>query len=483
MVDTLIRLFPSTATDFSTLGIGVLIDATNCVVIEERNGCFELEMGYPITGQYYNELTLRRIIVTKSNPFSKPQAFRIFQISRPINGIIMVNAQHISYDLIGYPVKPFHAKGVVNAFAGLKNNSIVNHPFSFSTDKETQSDFRIDNPIGTRTILGGVEGSFLDIYGGEYEFDNFDVKLWKARGANRGVYIRYGKNLIDLEQEENCSNVYTGVYPYWYSEEEGLVELSGKKYIEAEGTYDFTRILPLNLSEKFSQKPKEDQLRIEAEKYIKNNDIGVPKVSLTVSFVQLAQSKEYENFAVLEQVHLCDTVNVEFLELNVKATSKCISTKYNVLTNKYDEIELGKTKSTLATTISETQSTANAIATTSSIEKTQNQANIDRSSMKVTGQLGGNVMIRDSSGNDKPDQILIMDTTNVDTASKIWKWDENGLSYSDNGIDGDWTAVDDSKVIGTRSISIVTNVQLIDGELNVTKEHVKIQNGRILNNI
>lgn len=480
MVDALIRLFPSTTTNFSTIGIGVLIDAISCIVIEERNGSFELEMKYPITGQYYDELSLRRIIVTKSNPFSKPQAFRIFQISRPINGIVTVEAQHISYDLIGYPVKPFSATGIVNALNGLKNNSVVAHPFSFSTDKQTGSIFTLINPIGTKTILGGVEGSFLDIYGGEYEFDNFEVKLWNSRGTNRGVYIRYGKNLTNLEQEENCSNVYTGVYPYWYSQEQGLVELSGQKYIEAEGTYDFQRILALDLSYEFETKPTVAQLRSKAETYMKNNDIGVPKVSLTVSFVQLAQSKEYEEFAALEQVHLCDTVNVEFLELNVRATSKCISTTYNVLTNKYDSIELGEAKSTLATTIADTQTTANSAANISSVEKSQTQANIDRSGMKVTGQLGGNILIRDSTGNDMPDQILIMDTTNVDTALNIWKWDKNGLSYSKDGYSGPWVSVDDKSVIGEKVLSVITDAEIIDGELKITKEDIKIQNGRIL---
>ena len=324
MVDTMITLHESTETSFTTNGLGTLSDAITCEVTEERNGEFELEMEYPVTGIRYKELQLRRIIMAKPNLYSDLQPFRIYAITKPINGIVTVNAEHISYDMSGYPVSAFAADTVQNAFINMKSASAVNCPFSFSTDKTTTANMTVLKPSSMRSLLGGVDGSILDVYGGEYEFDKFNVKLWNKRGADRGVSIRYGKNLTDLKQEENCSSVYTGVYPFWYSEQEGLVQLN-EKIVKASGTYNFTRIYPLDLSQEWQEKPTQEQLKTRANYYMKANNIGVPAVSLTVSFVQLSQSSEYAKYALLEDVHLCDTVSVEFPELNVSAMAKCMT--------------------------------------------------------------------------------------------------------------------------------------------------------------
>ena len=234
MVDTMITLHESTETSFTTNGLGTLSDAITCEVTEERNGEFELEIEYPVTGIRYKELQLRRIIMAKPNPYSDPQPFRIYAITKPINGIVTINAEHISYDMSGYPVSAFAADTVQNAFINMKSASAVDCPFSFSTDKTTTANMTVLKPSSMRSLLGGVDGSILDVYGGEYEFDKFNVKLWNKRGADRGVSIRYGKNLTDLKQEENCSSVYTGVYPFWYSEQEGLVQLD-EKIVKAYG--------------------------------------------------------------------------------------------------------------------------------------------------------------------------------------------------------------------------------------------------------
>lgn len=432
MVDTMIVLFESTSTSFTTNGLGCLSDAVSCIVTEERNGEFELEMEYPVTGQHYSELALRRIIAAKSNPYSEKQPFRIYSITKPMNGIVTVNAAHISYDLAGYPVSPFTAESLPNALAKMKEASAVPCPFTFYTDKNTAAKMTVVKPSTIRSLLGGSSGSLLDIYGGEYEFDNFMIKLLNNRGANRGVSIRYGKNLTELEQEENCSNVYTGVYPYWYSEQDGLLQLS-EKIVKCEGTYNFTRIYPLDLSDKWQQKPTETQIRDAAKTYIKNNNVGIPKVSLKISFVQMAQSEEYKDITLLEAVHLCDTVNVEFPEYNVSASSKCISTTYDVITDKYKEIELGDARSNLASTLSAQNQ---AINETPSRMKTAMERAIENATQLITGGLGGYVIMRDSSGGKYPDEILIMDTPDIKTAKKVWRWNKAGLGYSSTGYNG-----------------------------------------------
>ncbi len=430
----MITLFESTSTEFTTNGLGNLNDAISCIVVEGLNGEYEIEMEYPITGVKYNDISLRQIIVAKPNPFKKRQPFRIYSITKPINGIVTINAEHISYDLSGYPAEPFTATSAIGAFTGLKASSILACPFTFYTDIDSSESMSITTPSSMRSILGGTDNSILSIYGGEYEFDNYSVNLLSNRGMNRGVSIRYGKNLTDLEQEENCMSVYTGVFPYWYSESEGLVVL-GEKYINAQGTYNFDRILPLDMSQSFDEKPSEYKLRIAAQAYMVEHEIGVPKVSLTVAFIQLAQSGEYKNFALLENVYLGDTVNVEFSDLNVSATAKCVRTIYNVLTNKYNAIELGDAKHDLAETVMDQSQKIKEVPTKSFMEEAINTA-----TKLITGGLGGHVVIHSSSGGgSEPDEILIMDTDDINTATKVWRWNSGGLGYSKTGYNGQYS--------------------------------------------
>lgn len=486
MVDALITLHESNDDIENTynLGIGSLFEALSCEVTEERNGEFELVMEYPITGKWFKELRLRRIIMAEPNPYSDRQAFRIYAITKPINGIVTLNAEHISYDLSGYPVQPFKADGIQNALSSLVSNCAVPCPFRFSTSRLTSAQMNVSKPASIRSLLGGMSGSLLDIYGGEYEFDNYDVKLENERGADRGVSIRYGKNLTDLKQEENCSSVYTGVYPFWYSEQDGLFQLS-EKIVSAPGTYDFTRIYPLDLSQEWVEKPTEEQIRSKTESYIKANNIGVPKVSLTVSFIQLAQCEEYHNYALLERVHLCDTVSIEFAELGVSAKAKCIKTVYDAITRKYKSIELGEARSNLSSTISSQNQ-----AIQENISKTFMQQAIENATKLISGGLGGYVIIHSSTGGNHPDEILIMDTDDINTASKVWRWNKGGLGYSSTGYNGpyalamtqDGQIVADFITTGTMSASLINGGVLNIGGLDDADGiiYVKDGDGKIL---
>lgn len=457
MVDSMITLYESTVTEFTNNGLGSLPDAVSCLVTEERNGEYELEMEYPITGKRYDELILRRIILAKPNPYSDSQPFRIYAITKPINGIVTINAEHISYDMSGYPVSPFTAGTITTAFSNMKKASVIPCPFTFFTDKDTTAQMTVTKPTSMRSLLGGIEGSILDTYRGEYEFDRFFVRLWNNRGSNRGVSIRYGKNLTDLEQEENCSAVYTGVYPFWYSEENGLIELS-EKVVNAEGTYNFTRIYPLDLSDEWQDAPTEEQLLTKAQSYMKTNKIGVPKVSLKVSFVPLAQTEDYKNFAILETVHLCDTVNVFFPEMNVSATSQCIKTVYDVIAKKYSKIELGDAKSNLANTVLEQTQNINKTPSKTFMEQA-----IDNATRLITGGLGGYVILHSSTGGKYPDEILIMDTPDIRTAIDVWRWNQNGFGHSSTGYAGPYdTAITiDGKIVADFITTGILNGSLL----------------------
>ena len=426
-------LYPSSETAFETNGIGRLSDAVACTVTEERNGMFELDLRYPITGIHYSDIALRSLILAKPNPMDQPQPFRVYRVTRPIDGLVTVYAEHISYDLSGIPVNPFTAASAAGAMSSLKNSAAVPCPFTFWTDKTTVANMTVATPASIRSLLGGVEGSVLDTYGGEYAFDRYLVRLYNQRGADRGVSIRYGKNLTSLEQEENCASVYTGVYPYWFSSEGDTLVTLPEKILNAPGTYDFVRILSIDFSQEWQDPPTAAQLRARAQRYIKENKIGVPKVSIDLSFVQLEQTEEYKGLALLERVSLCDTVHVAFPALGVDAEAKAVKTVYNVLLDRFDTVELGDAKTTLADTIS---AQGQALTNEKKERSTAIQLAVDNATKLITGNAGGYVVMHSSAGGKEPDEILIMDTPKIETAKKVWRWNKAGLGYSSNGYNG-----------------------------------------------
>ena len=340
-------LYQSTETGFDTNGGGILGDCVSCTVTEERNGAYELEMEYPITGIHYADIAMRSIILAKPNPTSDPQPFRVYESSKPMGGIVTVYARHTANDLDAIPVNPFTSSTAASAMSGLKSNAAVACPFTFSTDKTTSAKMTVSVPKTIWELLGGSQGGILDVYGGEYEFDQFHVKLWASRGSDNGVSIRYGKNLTDLRQDENCVSVYTGVYPYWADADGNLTTLP-EKIVNVSGTFDFTRIKPVDFSADFEEQPTEATLRSAANAYITNNQIGVPNVSIKVSFLPLDQTEEYRDIAPLERVDLCDVVSVSFPELGVSAKAKVIKTVYNVLLDRYSSVELGDARDSVA---------------------------------------------------------------------------------------------------------------------------------------
>ena len=336
------RLYPPTAAAWDNNGLGALSDCISCVVEETLNGPFELEMQYRLNGLHYADITLRSIILAKPNPTARPQPFRVYKISRPINGVVTINARHLSYDLSGIVIEPFNAPSLASALEGMKTNAVTENPFEYETDKTVISDFVVYYPSSARSLVAGQRGSLLDTYGGELEFDRYQVKLLSHRGKDNGVTIRYGKNMTDVSQEEDGSGVYTGVYPYWYSEEEGSADL-GSSYVPVEGEFDFTRILLLDLTEEFENKPTAEELTQKAQEYISNHDPGVPTISTTVSWYQ---SKDF-----VENVNLGDVVGVYFSRLGISAKAKIVKTRYNALQNRYESVDIGSVRSSIAGTI------------------------------------------------------------------------------------------------------------------------------------
>lgn len=433
-------LFPSSSSSFTSQGIGRLADALSCEVIEKRNGEYELELTYPTAGAHFEEIKTQMIILAKPNTFDDPQPFRIYQISKPLEGICEINARHISYDLSGVPVvlpnAPITATSVGQAFTLMKANSAVTNNFTFTSDISTASQFSINHAASFRSIMGGVEGSLLDVFGGEYHYDGFNVELLAARGADRGFSIRYGKNLTDLEQEEKCSNCYTGVLAYYQSDTDyvqGTIQTTGL-------TPGYDRVLVLDLSQDFGESvPTQTQLDDAAQAYIVAHNMIAPEVSITLSFVQLDNSP-------VERISLCDIVSVYFETLGVEASAKVVETEYNVLENRYERIKVGSVRANLADEIVTSEKVIKSLPTKSSM-----RAAIDRATELITGNSGGYVVtVMDENG--EPQELLVMDTADISTATKVWRWNKGGLGYSSTGYSGNYALAmtSDGEIVADR---------------------------------
>jgi len=231
MVDIMIRLYEKDEQNFISLGVGVLADCISCVVVEELNGRYELEMEYPLIGQHFKDITLGRIVFVKPNIYDDPQPFRIFEVTKPISGVVTIKAEHISYDMSGYTVRAFEADNLGDALSKIQNGSIIDHPFTFDTDKNTTIKMTTNHPYNMRSLLAGSNDSLLNVYGGEYKFDKFNVSLLNKRGEDRGVTIRYGKNMTDLEHETNSEKVFTGVFPFYFSINNETTTTTEKYYV------------------------------------------------------------------------------------------------------------------------------------------------------------------------------------------------------------------------------------------------------------
>lgn len=451
-------LYESSETAFTSNGIGRLNDIISCTVTEERNGKFECEFAYPIDGELYDEITLGRFIYCSTSR-GKKQPFEIYDSTKPLNGKVTFRARHISYRLSLIPVSPFTASSAATALSGLKSNSMETNPFTFWTNVSTAATYKQTIPASVRSRLGGVEGSVLDQFGGEYEWDMWTVKLWTQRGSNKGVSIRYGKNLTSLSQEESIENTITGIVPY-FTDTEGNSVVGDLITTASAANFPYPRTICVDVSSNFQNTtPTKAQVNAAGQSYINTHSIGVPSVSLKVSFVNLADTEEYKDVAALETVYLCDTVNVYFEKLGVNATAKVITTEWDALLDKYNSIELGSARASLSSTIVAQEKALQSYSTTSVMQQAINNA-----TSLITGNKGGYVVIHEDELTGEPYEILIMDTNDINTATNVWRWNQSGWGYSSSGYAGPYTLA--ATIDGAIVADFITTGTLTGLEIN-----------------
>lgn len=341
-------LYESNEVQFASNGLGRLRDAISVVVTEERNSVYECNFEYPITGSNYDRIKLGRIIAVEHDDTGDVQPFDIISCSRPINGVVTFHCVHISYRQRFITVSGTNISSLSDAFTALETTTPTN-PFTYQTDKTSTGYVAAFDgvPRSVRSVLGGVEGSILDAYGGEYEWDKWNVKLWANRGQARNFTIRYGVNMLEYNEELDYSSTYTSVIPYWKSSDNTIVQ--GNKVSSGVAPYNGVEsVVPLDLSDKFETEPTTAQLESMAASYMSSNQTYLPAQSIEVDFIRLQDSAEYQYLAPLLKCSLCDTINVEMPLYKTSGSFKIVKTEWDVLSERFISMELGKLSMTLS---------------------------------------------------------------------------------------------------------------------------------------
>lgn len=473
-------------------GLGVLSDCTACYVEQERNGKYELVMEYPANGIHAEDIGYRRLIKAKPNYTDNPQLFRIDRIGKVMrDGNFSVYAKHISYDLSGFEIMTGEAINAAEACVLFENATKINpedenEKYTIRTTKETVAAFKINTPGSIKSYFAGKEGSFLDIYGpAEIKYDNFRVDFLTRAGRDNVETIRYGKNLLELSQETDCSNLYTAVVCFYKTQDGDII--TGEK-VATGLTLDAPRVLVLDATGDFQETPEESDLTARATQYKNSNNLTTPTDNIKLDFVQSGE--------LTGRVDLCDTVSIYYEALGItRAQVKCIRTKWDVLLGKYTETEFGDVQKSLASTITENKAAAASAMseagaamemagskkrvfvgapeppydegdlwvngediyycstprgedeefqesdwTLASAYTTRDrlQEAITEASEIITGTTGGNVVLH-LNQQGQPYEILILDKddqstpTTIDNAERVWRWNAGGLGFSGSG--------------------------------------------------
>ena len=332
-------LYEKDETVFASNGLGRLRDCISCICTEERNGLYEVDFEYPIDGAHYDLIQIGRVIGVTHDESGDIQPFDIVSFSKPIDGVVTFHCVHISYRQSYLTVKGTNINSLADAFT-LLGTATPTNPFSYNTNKTSTGYLGCADgvPKTVRSMLGGIDGSILDTYGGEYEWDRWTVNLWSSRGQMRDFEIRYGVNMLDYNEECDSSSCYSSCVPYWT---DGTTTVVGDKQTTTGLTPSGReQCIPLDVSEKFDGQPTKAQVEAMGLSVMNSANPTVPSQNITVSFVRL-QDMGFSEYDSLLQCRLCDSIKVIFPDYNSSAVFKIVKTVWNVLTSKYEEMELG----------------------------------------------------------------------------------------------------------------------------------------------
>lgn len=350
-------LYPALERTFTNNGLGGLPNATSCTVTEKRNtpGGYYLEMDYPIDGLHYADIINERIIYASPAPKEKPQPFRINRVSRPINGIVHIEAPHVSSEMLKIVAHGTATSNtpqdIFNAFAQATRTEGQTVDFTMYSNKTFDNSVTVSFPVPTDlfSVLVGAEGSIIDKFGGELFFDGWNVWWNENRGENRGLEIRYGVNMNDIESETDSSELVTAVLPYWVGDVNGAetVVVGSICFSDNASSYAYIRAIPLDVSSEFDGNTTPTALEITNRGLAFIGKTELKNLSMSTQVKYTPMTLEIGD----RPIYLCDTVKVVHPDLKVSSTAKVVEVKYNVLTERYDEITIGSIKQSIVDTI------------------------------------------------------------------------------------------------------------------------------------
>ena len=402
-------LYEKTGTKNNLVPIGALVDVLSATVTRERNGIYEATITYPANGQMAEELQVERLIYLTPGDGMDPQPMEIKTITAQNDNTLSVYTQHISYRLSGMVAKPFTAASATEAAGKLQQYM---GEFTLTTDIDSTASFGISIPTAVRSVLGGTEGSLLDVYGGEFIFDEWEVRWLQSAGSNQGVLIAYGKNLTDISAAKDTTNVITGVLPYYQQQNEDGTTITiapDDPVTVADSGMSYDRITVLDCSSEFDTAPSAEQLQEYAENWLKDQTTKATD-SITLSYLYLYQQGELEALKNLEMVRLCDIVTVWDKRYNLRLTAKVVQTVYDPIAEHYDEIQVGEAKSNFADTVLNTSQVVNQIQQTFPSRWQQSMYEL---AQKITGQTDSHVIF---SPMEYPSVIIIAESTDLTSA-------------------------------------------------------------------
>lgn len=338
-----------------TNGICRLTDCIEATVTEIRNGEYTCQFVYPIGGAGYDQIQLGRQISCTHDASGDLQPFTIYRREANLDGTETFYAQHLSYELNYVVQKPFTANGAAGVFEYLDTHRTSadrtggrywdtvppSSPYRFSTDVVSAVVYTLNQPTPLRTMLGGMQASVLDIYGGELEWDRYNVILHADRGKDGGAVIRYGGNLTGAQDSKDTSAAYGTVVPFWVDKSTGVVTNYSAYSKGNTDEYFPWKALPLDLSQSFETQPTAAQAQEAADAFLDANQAWLPFNNLSVNFEPWTDAQIAAESERLQNVCLCDYVRVDILWMGVSLKSKVTKTVWNVLTDRYDSIELG----------------------------------------------------------------------------------------------------------------------------------------------
>lgn len=410
---------------FASNGLCRLRDCISCVVTEERNGIYECDFEYPVDGAHYDMIQCGRIVAVTHDESGVVQPFDIVGYERPINGVVTFHAVHISYRQCALTVSGTNINSLAGAFTML-GTAKPNNPFNYWTDKGSTGYLGAADgvPHSVRSVLGGMEGSILDAYGGEYEWDKWTVKLWSARGSLKNFTIRYGVNMTDYSEDTDYSDTYNSVIPYWVGQDNNgdPLIITGDRQESGYPSFNGTdRCIPLDVTERFNSEdgiPTKAQVEAEGRSYITANSPYLPAQTLMVDFMRISDSPEYAQFESLQRCKLCDTIKVLFPQYNVEGTFKIVKTEYDVLNDRYLTLELGTLSISLATALGINSSGSYYVSVGGGGGGTSNYNDLENKPSINGTTLSGNKTSADLGILESPDVVYCTSSTAGGTAAK-----------------------------------------------------------------